>query len=136
MNKWRTEKGELIPVSEMTDLHLKNAINYLKSGRGNIAWLPILDEERRHREEQIFLGEIESCPYCWGIMKRRQLEHDYSLGFGPLKYAFFCVNEGCGAIGPRHDKGLKPPVTPKEFRMDFSKFDIDNPSWSFWSGPK
>ena len=104
---WTTENGSKIKISEMTDAHLDNAIAYMgRKSHDVIAkfseTLCGLLEEKKRRVFVEFMKSSKDCPYCQSKMVRQELGHDYSQGFGPRKYAFFCPMENCRAKGPNH----------------------------------
>ena len=49
---WTTSSGMEIPVSEMSDLHIKNIINFIKRDRHELLpWIDVLEEELKRRGE-------------------------------------------------------------------------------------
>lgn len=83
-------------LSEMTDSHLDNAIKYSERQERFIQ-VGLLKKEKKRR----FFSAEETCRYCDGIMKRRQLYESPEVGFQFDKFAFIC--EQCGAQGPIHN---------------------------------
>ena len=105
---WTTESGSKIKISEMTDAHLDNAIAFVGRKPHNLIAkfcdaLCGLLEEKKKRVFAVFMKSSEDCPYCKSKMVRQELDHDYSQGFAPRKYAFFCRMANCGAKGPNHE---------------------------------
>lgn len=56
---WVTKDGKEIPVRDMTDTHLDNAIRMIEDGRLNRRWaLPYLKSEKKRRERQSFIDNF------------------------------------------------------------------------------
>ena len=100
---WRTMDGKVVKITEMTDLHIENAIAYCER-KGTPFVADRLREERQRRIDEKYMGIKMECPFCQGTMKRREYHSDpeEGPGWGWTKYAFTC--EECGARGPLHDK--------------------------------
>lgn len=64
---WPTSRGDLIPISEMDDQHLRNTINRVRRNNWRMLWLPSLQEELQLRTEQadhdILASEIKASNY-------------------------------------------------------------------------
>lgn len=56
---WVTKYGDCIPLKEMTDKHLANAIKMIEDGRLNRKWaLPFLKGEQKRRKRQAFIDNF------------------------------------------------------------------------------
>ena len=56
---WTTSSGMKIPVSEMSDLHIKNVINFIKRDRHELLpWIDVLEEELKRRSEMSETNEV------------------------------------------------------------------------------
>lgn len=102
--KWKTREGSIIPIENMTDDHLKNAINYcikLDNGRRGFyltsAYTLLDDLNRREKEE--FLKKNKPCPFCKSKMWATEfiIEAPIDVGFSldEIEYRFHC--EKCDA---------------------------------------
>ena len=111
--KWKTMNGELLEFSEMTDLHIENAIKYcekreitsIQDKENNIKSLYYLKEEKeRRRIQKKKDGARKKCPFCKkGIMElvEEKYEDPYpDVGFGLVEYFNYLKCPNCGATGP------------------------------------
>lgn len=102
---WKTEKGEIIKITEMTDLHIKNAINYsLRLNRFDNANL-LKEEQERRRIQKIKEKSRRSCPFCkGGIMEETEFrveESEPDIGSFLPEWYHCLTCQKCGAEGPK-----------------------------------
>ncbi len=66
--KWKTKTGDVINVSDMTNTHIQNAVNYLRCQKSlDVKSMEILLYEIDRREKKAFkefLERTKKCPYC------------------------------------------------------------------------
>lgn len=93
--KWKTGMGRVLDVSEMTDLHLANAINYCRNLKQWDSLNGLLDEQQ-HRFDLAFFSQTALCEHCGGEMQIKTHEV-IEVGWGETKYQLKCK---CGAAGP------------------------------------
>lgn len=87
--KWRTKTGEVINVSDMTNVHIQNSLNYLrKQKRLDAKSMSVLSVEITKREERQFkdfLKQKRKCNYCdGGVCSIEEINKDdymFSLGY-------------------------------------------------------
>ena len=99
---WKTKSGEVIPICNMTDLHLKNCANYYNKKINNILpmriavyedTLHILNVEIEKRKKYSKPKALD-CPFCTSKMIFQKAEDPYpEVGFS-IKYQYVCE---CGA---------------------------------------
>ena len=87
--KWKTKSGEIIPIREMSDQHLKNAYNYC----GNI----LLLEEARRRHHIKFFETTKTCENCACQMPIVTIE-SREVGWQADKYRYECKCGVCSAF--------------------------------------
>lgn len=51
-NLWKTAKGEVIKIENMSDTHIKRAISYCVRNNFRIEFLPLLQEELDYRKKK------------------------------------------------------------------------------------
>lgn len=92
--KWKTAKGEILSFSQMSDEHLKNALNYMKSDRD----ASFLREEMHKRIRVKYFALEMGCPFCKSsIMNPKEFNQEPEIGIQFPEYRFYC--KSCGAIG-------------------------------------
>lgn len=111
---WKTMEGKLLEFSEMTDLHIENAIKYcekreitsIQDKENNIKSLYYLKEEKeRRRIKKIVDNSRRECPFC----KHKTMEMTWweevdenpevGMGFPEYYHSLYCAY--CGAKGPK-----------------------------------
>lgn len=111
--KWRTMKGEILEFSEMTDLHIENAIKYcekreitsIQDKENNIKSLYYLKEEKERRRIQKKKDKArKKCPFC-KVGTMELVEDEYKdpypdVGFGLPEYSHYLSCPNCGSKGP------------------------------------
>jgi hypothetical protein len=103
----------------MTDLHLKNSINYCRE-RNQLITVERLEREqkRRNLKKELykiindFENDVTTCKFCKSIMKLTSFDHESHPNDGPgmgWNYTDYRLVCKCGAMGPilKHT-GFKP----------------------------
>lgn len=108
MKLWKTQTGQLVAFTDMSDAHLANAIKYTrdsdKEQRIKDEHLGLLLEELNRRRYEHFMAEKKECPWCKGWMQRNKYESspDDGPGWGTTTWQFVCPI--CSSRGPTHDR--------------------------------
>ena len=98
---WKCKDGTMMKISDMTDKHLENAINYLYKTKGNYYSMTVLlENERKKRQKNKKMEEWESmscnCQFCGHRMKVGNY-HIIEEDFTHTEIRLICE---CGAMGP------------------------------------
>lgn len=113
---WKCKDGSTMLISEMTDKHLENSINYCLR-KGKYKTVEILESEKSRRVLEKRNEEFESrkipCQFCGEIMKVKGFEiesrPEESTGGWGWNYTDYRLVCGCGAMGPViQTEGFKP----------------------------
>jgi hypothetical protein len=97
--QWKTRYGEIIKLSDMTDVHLRNAKAYCEKNNFE-SDLAIINKEiiRRHKKE--FMSQYDTCQFCEGTMTMHEerIESE-EVGWCMEKHYYLrCVK--CASRGP------------------------------------
>lgn len=109
--RWKTQSGEVLEISEMTDAHLINALKY-EYKKVNERWnevLSRLSEELKRRDNAKFFNQKTKCFYCSKMMRVTTFEPEREVGFSFPKYKYSCQ---CGASSNYIEK---PPYKEVKF---------------------
>ncbi len=91
--KWKTRDGKIINVSDMTDLHIQNSINYLRKQKNldcqSMSVLSFEVDRREKRKIKQFLSQTLPCKECGkGICRILKYKEDETMFV--TNYVFEC----------------------------------------------
>lgn len=111
---WKCKDGTTMLLSEMTDKHLENSINYCNRRREYATVILLTNEKNRRlyeKQKEECKKQERKCQFCKQIMKVKKFDfesdpEDCTGGWGYSDYRLVCK---CGAMGPViKSEGLKP----------------------------
>lgn len=107
--KWQNKNGDIIDFSDMSFNHLRNARKYILEHKP-YQWelsSELLEKEIKKRKKEEFLAITEVCPWCFGIMRTKEIiiesDPDEGVGMGWRKTEYFMFCEKCNARSPKLD---------------------------------
>ena len=114
--RWKTIKGEVLELSEMTDEHVANALRYEYRKRSRYSHVcGKLDDELSRRHDKKFNSQTKDCPFCEGTMKIVTVKSDpeEGVGMGWISHRYSCRECG-GKSGLMEKPTFKSPLNEEE----------------------